>query len=105
MFVIYYLVPAALTNMALEDSIGAAFDFGTLKQALLSVDYLVAWIIPFVLAFLVNVVVVVLSITIIGLVAVPFLQFYVQVAVFYMFGVAFAKAVDIDVPGADPSIN
>lgn len=108
MFIIYYLVPAALTNMALEDSIGAAFDFGTLKQALLSVDYLVAWLIPFVLAVVVNVVVFLLSVTVIGLVVVPFIQFYVQVAVFYMFGVAFAKAVDIDgaaVVGADPSIN
>lgn len=98
MFLLYYLIPAALTNMALEDSFGAAFDFGTIKQAVLSVDYLVAWLIPFVLAALVNVVVLLLSITVVGLVVVPFLQFYVQVAAFYMFGVAFGKVVGV--PGS-----
>jgi hypothetical protein len=98
MFVLYYLIPAALTNMALEDSFGAAFDFGTIKQVILTGDYLVAWLIPFVLAALMNVVVFLLAITVVGLVVVPFVQFYVQVAAFYMFGVAFGKVVDV--PGA-----
>ncbi|NHX35728.1 MULTISPECIES: DUF4013 domain-containing protein [Halolamina] len=98
MFVLYYLIPAALTNMALEDSFGAAFDFGTIKQVILTGDYLVAWLIPFVLAALMNVVVFLLAITVVGLVVVPFIQFYVQVAAFYMFGVAFGKVVDV--PGA-----
>jgi len=103
MFVLYYLIPAALTNMAIEDSFGAAFDFGTIKQAVLSVDYLVAWLIPFLLAAVMNVIVFGLALTIVGLVVVPFLQFYVQVAAFYMFGVAFGKTVDVDVgtPGTD----
>ena len=95
MFVLYYIIPAALTNMALKDSFGAAFDLGTIKQAVLSGDYLVAWLIPFVLAALMNVAVILLSITIVGLLVVPFLQFYVQVAAFYMFGVAFGKVVDV----------
>lgn len=93
MFLLYYLIPAALTNMALEDSFDAAFDFATIKQAVLSVDYLVAWLIPFLLAAVVNVVVFALAVTIVGLVVVPFLQFYVQVAAFYMFGAAFGKVV------------
>jgi len=98
MFVLYYLIPAALTNMALEDSFGAAFDFGTIKQVILTGDYLIAWLIPFVLAALMNVVVFLLAITVVGLIVVPFIQFYVQVAAFYMFGVAFGKVVDV--PGA-----
>ncbi|WP_435116651.1 DUF4013 domain-containing protein [Halolamina sp. C58] len=101
MFLLYYLIPAALTNMALEGNFGAAFDFGTIKQAILSVDYLIAWLIPFLLAALVNVVVFVLAITIVGLVVVPFLQFYVQVAAFYMFGAAFGKVVDIPAAGSN----
>ena len=99
MFVLYYLIPAALTNMALEDSFEAAFDFGTIKQAVLSADYLIAWLIPFALAFLVNVVVFVLAITVVGLLLVPFLQFYVQVAAFYMFGAAFGKVVGSSATG------
>lgn len=95
MFVLYYLIPAALTNMALEDEFAAAFDFGTIKQVILTGDYLIAWLIPFVLAALMNVVVFVLAITVVGLIVVPFLQFYVQVAAFYMFGVAFGKVVDV----------
>jgi hypothetical protein len=95
MFGLYYIIPAALTNMALEDSFGAAFDLDTIKQAVLSGDYLVAWLIPFVLAALMNVAVILLSITVVGLIVVPFLQFYVQVAAFYMFGVAFGKVVDV----------
>lgn len=101
MIILYYLVPAALTNMALEGTFGAAFDFGTIKQAVLSVDYLIAWILPFVIALVVNVVVTVLAFTIIGLVLVPFIQFYVQVAVFYMFGTAFGKVVGVEQAGND----
>lgn len=100
MFVLYYLIPAALTNMALEGSFNAAFDFDTIKQAVLSVDYLVAWLIPFLLAAVVNVIVFALAITIVGLVVVPFLQFYVQVAAFYMFGAAFRKVVGVDGTGS-----
>ncbi|KPN30841.1 hypothetical protein SY89_01581 [Halolamina pelagica] len=109
LFVLYYLIPAALTNMALEDDFGAAFDFNTIKQVILSGDYLVAWLIPFVLAagvqILLTAVTFVLVLSIVGILALPlllivgpFIQFYVQVAAFYMFGVAFGKVVDV--PGA-----
>jgi hypothetical protein len=99
MFVLYYVIPAALTNMALEGSLGAAFDFGTIKQAVFSADYLVAWLIPFVIAFVMNLVVFALAITVVGLLVVPFIQFYVQVAVFYMFGTAFGKVVGVPQTG------
>ncbi|MFC7096598.1 DUF4013 domain-containing protein [Halobaculum marinum] len=91
MVVIYYLVPAALTNMAVEDSLAAAFDFETLKVSLLSADYLVAWLIPFAIGLVLNVVTVFLvTITFgIGGLVVPFIQFYAQVAIFYMFGRAY----------------
>ena len=95
MVVLYYVIPAALTNMALEGSLGAAFDVGTIKRAVLSVDYLVAWLVPFVIVFVMNLVVFALAVTVVGLVVVPFVQFYVQVAVFYMFGAAFGKVVGV----------
>ena len=98
MFVLYYLIPAALTNMALEGSVGAAFDFGTLKRVLLSVDYLVAWVVPFLIGFVANIVTTVLVIFTLGLglLVVPFIQFYVQVSIFYMFGRAFGSVTDLD---------
>ena len=97
---LYYLVPAALTSMAVQGSFGDAFDAGTLKSLLLSVDYLVAWVVPFVVAVAVNVVVAVLAVTVVGLLVVPFVQFYAQVAVFYMFGAAYGEVVGV--AGAGP---
>lgn len=95
--VLYYLVPAALANFAIEGSMNAAFDFGTLKRTLLSLDYFVAWILPFVLAFLMNVVTTFLAFTILGIVLVPFVQFYTNVAIFYMFGRAVGSVNDVGV--------
>ncbi|MBP1986950.1 DUF4013 domain-containing protein [Halolamina salifodinae] len=107
MFLLYYLIPAALTNMALENEFSAAFDFGTIKQVIFSGDYLIAWLIPFVLAagvqILLSAVSLVLVLSVVGILALPlviligpFIQFYVQVAAFYMFGVAFGRVVDTD---------
>lgn len=92
LLVVYYAIPAALVNYAIEGSIGAAFEWGTLKPVLLSSDYLVAWLVPFVLSFVLNVVAFILAVTVVGLVLVPFLQFYVYVAVMYLFGRAFVEA-------------
>ncbi|GAB3021293.1 DUF4013 domain-containing protein [Natronobiforma cellulositropha] len=88
---IYYVVPAALTNFAKEGSIGAAFDFGALKPVVLSVDYLVAVLFPLVIAVITYIVTFVLAITFIGLILVPFVQFYGNVAIMRMFGVAYAN--------------
>lgn len=88
-FLVYYMVPAALTNYAIEGRFGAAFAFGSLKPVLLSGEYLVAVFLPLVVAVLLWVVTFILNITVVGLILVPFLQFYGQVAVFRMFGTAF----------------
>jgi hypothetical protein len=89
LFIVYYMVPAALTNYAIEDEFGAAFDFGTIKPILLSSEYLVATLLPLVVSVLLWIATSILGLTVIGLVLVPFLQFYGQVAVFRMFGSAF----------------
>lgn len=99
LLVVYYAIPAAIVNYAIEDRLGAAFDVGAIKPVLLSGDYLVAWLVPFVLAFVLNIVAVILAITVIGLVLLPFLQFYVYVAVMYMFGRAFAEASGLETRG------
>jgi hypothetical protein len=101
LFLLYYLVPAALTKMAVEDSVGAAFAVGDLTDVLLSIDYLVAWLVPFVIAFVVQVVTTVLVLVTFGLGAllVPPIQFYTNVAVFYMFGRAFGKVTGRDAGG------
>jgi len=90
--VVYYAVPAALTAYANQGSIGAAFDVSVLKPVLLRSEYLIAVLAPLVVAVLLWIVTAVLAVTIVGLLLVPFVQFYGQVAVFRMFGTAFATA-------------
>ncbi|VTT86126.1 unknown [Halorubrum sp. DM2] len=94
LFLIYYAVPAALTAYAARGEVSAAFDVGLLKPTLFSVDYLLAVLMPIVVAIGVFVASVVLLVTVVGAVFVPFLQFYGQVAVFRMFGTAFADQSD-----------
>ena len=94
LLLVYYAVPAALTAYAVRGEIGAAFDVGLLKPTLLSTEYLVAILMPLVVTFALWIVTGVLAITVVGLILVPFLQFYGQVAVFRMFGSAFASESD-----------
>ncbi|NGM69739.1 DUF4013 domain-containing protein [Natronolimnobius sp. AArcel1] len=91
MMFISYIVPAALTNYARTGDISAAFDIGVIKSVAFSVDYLVAMLLPIVVGVVVWVAAFVLAVTIIGLLFVPVLYFYMYVAIFRMFGSAFAK--------------
>lgn len=86
---VYYLIPAALTNFALEGTVGAGFDFGTIGDVVFTTDYLLAVLLPIVVAVILWMATFVLAITVIGLLFLPFLQFYGQMAVFRMFGRAF----------------
>lgn len=94
LFLIYYAVPAALSAYAARGEIGAAFDLDLLKPALFSTEYLVAVLMPIVVAVITWIITAVLAVTFIGLLLVPFVQFYGQVAVFRMFGSAFASVND-----------
>lgn len=96
LFLVYYLVPAALANMAAEGTLGAAFDVDMLKSVVLTSDYFIAVLMPIVVGVIVNVVAQVLIFTIVGGLLVPFVMFYGQVAVFRMFGLAFAKHANKD---------
>ena len=104
LFLVYYAVPAALSAYAARGEVGAAFDLDLLKPALFSTEYLVAVLMPIVVAVVIWIVTAVLSVTVIGLLLVPFVQFYGQVAVFRMFGSAFASVnsgIDAGSPGND----
>ncbi|OYR48984.1 DUF4013 domain-containing protein [Halorubrum sp. Eb13] len=94
LFLVYYAVPAALSAYAARGELGAAFDADLLKPALFSTEYLVAVLMPIVVAVVVWIATAVLAVTVVGLLLVPFVQFYGQVAVFRMFGSAFATVND-----------
>jgi hypothetical protein len=94
LFLVYYAVPAALSAYAARGELGAAFDPDLLKPALFSTEYLVAVLMPIVVAIVTWIATAVLAVTVVGLLLVPFVQFYGQVAVFRMFGTAFATVND-----------
>lgn len=92
--VLLYILPAALTNFAVEDRLGAAFDFDTIGTVISSSDYVVAWLLPIVIYMVVYVINLVLLITIIGIILIPWVSFYASVVIFQMFGQAYQRALD-----------
>ncbi|WP_049951627.1 DUF4013 domain-containing protein [Halostagnicola larsenii] len=88
-FLIYYIVPAALTNYAQSGEFKDAFNFSDIKPVVLSVDYLVAVLAPLFVAMVSWVIMAILVVTLVGILLIPFVQFYFQVSVFRMFGTAF----------------
>lgn len=88
-----FVYPAALTNYAATGSIGAAFAFGDIKEVVTSGGYLGAWAIGFVLFLSGFILIGFLSlIPLIGTLIGLFVNFYVQVAAYRAFGLAYARA-------------
>jgi hypothetical protein len=95
--VFLYIYPAGIVNMARRDDIGAAFDFGTVFSVAFTADYFVAGVLAILLALVVGVLTIVLGALTFGLFLLlgVFVQFYTQVAFFYLFGRGYAKALDL----------
>lgn len=98
---INYVLPAAITNFGREGSMGAAFDFETLKPVLTSGSYVKAVLLTFLVSLVVGVVFTVFALLTFGLgyLVAPFVYFYVYLAGAYMFGTAFGDTAGIDGPG------
>lgn len=94
-----YLLPAAAANFARTDEFGAAFDVGTVIDGAFSADYLVAVVFAILVGIIFGTITFVLSIIIIGLLVVPFVSFYSQVATYHLFGRGFAKGLGLDEGG------
>lgn len=90
---IAYLAPAALSHFAYEGSFGAAFDFGTITDVITHGEYLKAFVMAIVVGFLIGIVAIILQITIIGIILLPWLYFYAGAAIFRMYARAYATAI------------
>lgn len=96
----WYVLPAALANAVAADRVGAAFAVGELKAVLLDGDYAVSWLLAFGLVVAASILVGVLNlIPPLGFVVGAFVNFYVGVVAFYLYGRAFAG---IERPEAGP---
>ena len=83
---ITYVAPAMLVNFAREDSLTAAFDVSTVLSGALSVEYLIAWLLAVAVGLVLGTVASILSLLVVGI----FGLFYVQVVTYYLFGRGFA---------------
>lgn len=86
--VAYYLLPAALVGLAVEDDIGAAFRWNTLREVAFSKTYFVGMLIAAVVAVAGSLVATPLVFLLVGFVV----QFYVFVVVFHVAGQAVAES-------------
>lgn len=106
-FAIQYLLPAALTNLGREGSIGAAFDFEEIKPVLMSGDYLKAAILTFGVALIGGIVFLVFSLVTLGIgyLVAPFFYFWLYLAGSYMFGTAFGNVAPMEPPNATEQVQ
>lgn len=88
--VVAFFAPAALVNFAIEDSFGAAFDFGTIWSGVATSEYVVAWVLAMVVGIVGFLIGAVFSIVLVGFL----IWFYVQVAVYFIFARGFVKGLD-----------
>lgn len=99
---VQYVLPAALTNFAREGRVGAAFDFDTIGDVILTAEYFIAWLLPIVVFIVLYIIGIVLAFTVIGILLFPWLYFYGFVVTYRMFGRAFYEALDLDDEQPDP---
>lgn len=92
-----YLLPAGLTNMAREGSIGAAFDTDVVLEVGRNSEYAVAVVLGILLSIVLGGIAAMLSIVLIGF----FLLFYVNIAVYYLFGRGYGEAMGTSAGAAD----
>jgi hypothetical protein len=76
------LIPVALTNVALTDRLGAAFEFRRIVDAALTDSYLIAVGLWIILGIISSVIISILVVVLVGF----FLQYYIQVVLTYILG-------------------
>ncbi|WP_018257525.1 DUF4013 domain-containing protein [Halomicrobium katesii] len=107
-------VPVATANFVRKDSVSAAFDLDVVRTLVTNRTMLVAVLLAFAVNIIASVVGSVLGFTIVGLLAIPWVQFVFQSAIFYVWGSGFADAYEeeygepplargTDVSSGDPS--
>lgn len=81
-----YLLPAGLTAYARTDQAGAAFKFKEVTSIAFTGEYFIAIVMAVVVGILFGIITGILSITVIGLILVPFIGFYANMAIANLIG-------------------
>lgn len=99
-----YVAVAALVNFAREDSLGAAFDFGTIRAVATNREYAVAWLLAAAAFFGASVVAGLLNVVpFLGAIVGAFLLFYVQIAAARLWADGFSDALEPDEERQQPT--
>lgn len=91
-----WVLPAAIVNFARHGSMRAAFDADLLVAVGTSPEYLVGWLYAIGVAVVQTVLSVALTLTGVGIVLLPWLNFYLAASVAYIFGRSCARAAGFD---------
>jgi hypothetical protein len=91
-----YFAPAAQVNFARERTIGAGFDFETIFEVATSSEYVIGWVLAFIVIAIQGLAANLISLTIVGILFLPWIYFFFGVSTAYIYGRAFANALDID---------
>ena len=82
-----YLLPAALTNFAYHERLGAAFDVRTVFRIAFTFEYFVVIVLVFIIGIIVGTIGAILSLIMVGV----FILFYLHVAIGYLFAQAYLR--------------
>ncbi|MDS0294829.1 DUF4013 domain-containing protein [Halogeometricum luteum] len=85
--VVGYFAPAGFANFAVEGSLGAAFDISTIASAATTGEYFKAWVLAALVGLVLGAIGSLLSPVLVGFLVL----FYVQVAMYYLYGRGFAE--------------
>lgn len=88
--VVFYLVPAAVTNFARTGEFGDAFAIGTLGDIVLTRTYFVHVVLSVVVGIVLGIIGLFLMVFLVGL----FVLFYAQVAIYYLWARGVARSLD-----------
>jgi len=91
-FAMLVILPVATANFVTEDRVGAGFDMGVLRTIGTNKTMLMAVLFAFAVNVLMSGVTGVLGFTLVGYLAVPFVVFIGQAAIFYIWAEGFADA-------------
>lgn len=98
----WYILPAALANFAREGRMSAAFRWADLRPVLFSSTYAINWVVALVLFIVAAIIVGILNVVPpVGFVVGAFVDFYVAVVAFYLFGRAFVEVKPVK-SGSEP---
>lgn len=93
-----YVLPAALANFVEEDSLGAAFSFGTIRSVITTGQYATAWVYGFAIVLGVGILIGVLNVVpLIGGLVGLFVSFYGFVAAYYIIGSTWGEMHELSV--------